>query len=471
MSERQDDSMRIPVPDLIASRNPGTYLVGGCVRDLIQGATPRDFDIAVTGAPRAFAEETAARLGGRVFTLGKGRFTVFCVTTPEVQIDIISCKGSNIQEDLLERDFTINALACRLSDGRLIDVTGGLNDLRRGAVRMVTPQAFQDDPVRLVRAFRMAAAMHFQIESETIAAIRAHADLLRRSAAERIWAELQRILACPASHPHLVIMYDTHTLSTIFPELAEGYQDHRESISEREPPPQSLETVRSLEAIMNHPEAFLPPTAARFIQSIEQESRIMLKMAAMLKNIGKPGCRAIDANRRPRYHGHAARGAKLAQAIGRRLRMSNRQREWIAALVRRHPHPLFLYRTAKGRQGPPPRAIGRFFRRTGKQAPYLLMLAIAGCLADRESSTPPRPSARAEFFIDMLTRHVKTNDQGRPSPILRGQDLIQNFNLPPSPVLGTLLRRVEELHLAGSLSDRQQALRWVAEQLKKTPPA
>lgn len=449
--------MKIQVPDIIISRQPGAYLVGGCVRDLIQGLPPRDFDIAVPDAPRAFAEEIATRLGGQVFVLGKDQFTVFCVATHQVQIDIMAYKGSDIQEDMLNRDFTINAMAGRLSDGRLVDVTGGMEDLQRRIVRMVSPKAFQDDPVRMVRAFRMAAALNFRIEAETIKAIRAKAYLLQRSAPERIWAELQRILACPESHPHLWMMNDTNILPTIFPELVE---DHPGT----DGPNQTLGAIRSLEAIIDHPEAFLPPASGSFVKSLGEESRVLLKTALLLRDIGKPLCRAMDASGRVRHHGHAARGAELAQAIGRRLRMSRRHREWIASLVRRNQRPLFLYRAGRRGPGPPPRAIGRFFRQCGEQAPHLLVLSIAGSMAVQNPDIPHNTEITS-FLIEMLELFMNKIDPERRSPILNGQDLIQNFSLPPSPLFGVLLRRVQELHLGGVLCDRRQALQWIAEQL------
>jgi tRNA nucleotidyltransferase/poly(A) polymerase len=452
--------MKIQVPDLITSRRRDVYLVGGCVRDLIQGLAPRDFDIAVAGDPRGLAEETARRLGGRVFVLGKGKFTVFCVATHKAQIDIISYKGSNIKDDLLNRDFTINALACRLTDGCVVDVAGGLEDLNQGIVRMISPRAFQEDPVRLVRAFRMASALNFRIEAETIETIRIQAGLLQHCAAERIWAELQRILARHESYSHLLMMYNTKVLPTILPELVEAA--HAAGGKGADGPGHTpLEAIQSLEAVLERPDAFLSPGPAEFVKSLDEESRVLLKMAAMLQDTGKPQCRAVNTAGRIRHNGHAARGAKLAHAIGRRLKMSKRHREWITALVLRHQRPLFLDRAGRGRKGPPPKAIGRFFRQCGEQAPLLLLLSLAGSLAGLQ------PAARREFLIDMLTHYADIIVRRRPSAILNGQDLIRHFNLPPSPLFGTLLRRAEELYLAGMLLDRNQALGWVAEELKQ----
>lgn len=456
--------MKIQVPDLTTSRRPGTYLVGGCVRDLIQGLKPRDYDMVVSGDPRALAEEIAAAKGGRCFTLGKGELTVFCVAAPQLKLDIMSYKGADINEDLLSRDFTINALACSLADGRIIDVTGGMEDLRRRVVRMISPRAFQVDPVRLVRAFRMAAALNFTIEAETITAIKTHSALLQQSAAERIWAELQQILGCPDSHRHIIMMYDSNVLPTILPELVEIDHHHRNLRPEANEFDRALEEIQALEAILTRPRNFLPPAPGRFVESLAKESRVLLKMAMLLRKIGKSQCRGVDAMGRVRHHGHAAGGAALAHAIGRRLKMSNRQREWLASIIRRHQRPRFLYLAGRGRQGPPPRAIGRFFRQCGVQAPHLLMLSIAGAMAH------PKNDRYREFLIEMLTRYVDKIDRKRRSPILNGQILMDRFNLQPSPVLGTLLRRVDELYLGGLILDREQALQWIAGQLKKNTP-
>ena len=460
--KHRTESIKIQVPDLGIGRRPGIYLVGGCVRDLIQGLMPKDFDIAASGDPRILAEEIAAAMGGRCYTLGKGDLMVYCVAAHQLKLDIMSYKGSDIYEDLMSRDFTINALACSIVDGRIIDVTGGLDDLRRRLVRMVSPRVFHDDPVRLVRAFRMAAALDLSVEPETIKAIKTHSARLRQTAAERIWAEMQQILSCRYSHRHIELMYDFNLLRTILPELVEIDLHQPDRNPETNGFAKSLETIRTLEAILFRPRDFLPPAPAQFTEALDQENRVLLKLSLLLQEIGKPQCRRMDARGRIRYHGYAARGSMLVHAIGRRLKMSNRQREWIASLVRCHQRPLFLWLAGRGRQGPPPGAIGRFFRQCAGQAPHLLLQAVAGSMTD------PKNIPNTEFLIEMLNRYMNMIERKRLSPILNGRD--RNFNLEPSPAFGPLLRRVQELYLGGAISDRREALRWVAGRLKKNTP-
>ncbi len=457
--------MRIQVPRIIASSRRGNYLVGGSVRDLIQGLTPVDYDIAVSSDPRAFAEEAAKRNGGRVVLLGKDRFTVYRVASPQWNIDITTCKGRDIRQDLLARDFTINALACSLTDGRIIDVTGGLDDLHHGVVRMISPVAFQNDPARLVRAFRIAATMGFHIHPETIQAISACADLIGQTAGERIWSEFIRILACHDSHPHLQMMAQTEVLTAIFPELAASSKDLQRLSDAMEGMDHGLQAVQALERILREPNVFLPHKPAQSIETLDKKIRALLKMSLLMHAIGKPGCRRIGSDGRTHYYGHAARGAEMMQSIGRRLRMSNRHREFIASMVRMHQYPLFLYRSRRSDQLPPPEAVGRFFWIGGRQVPHLLILAMA---LDARRGDPLRSCTQGymDFLRDIFATYCEKNIALGLPPILNGLDLIEQFKLQPSPLLGTLLRRLEELHLAGVITSRRQALEWVSNSLK-----
>lgn len=465
--------MKVKVPAFIACNRPGTFLVGGSVRDLARGLTPLDYDIAVSCDPQVFAEEAARKTGGRIVLLGKDRFTVYRVAAPQRTIDITPFKGRNIRQDLMARDFTINALACDLSDGQIIDVAGGLADLRAGLVRMISPAVFMDDPVRLIRAFRMAATLNFKISTGTVKAIRDHAANLSQTAGERIWAELIRILACPDSYRQLQMMAATRILSAIFPEwygIQAGIQNH---VHATEGLDHALEALRAFERLLGKPDETFHHTALEWITVLSKESRALLKMSILLHDIGKPGNRIIDAAGKSHFYGHALRGAELVQSVGRRLRMSNRQREWIASLVRRYQRPLFLFLAGDQGHMPPAKALGRFFRQCGRQVPHLLIQAMADAMGSGNPEAADR-QAFIDFIKTILADYfTKGLDRGLP-PLLTGLDLIQHFKLQPSPLIGTLLRRVQELHMAGAISNRQQALEWVAghlKSIKKKPPA
>jgi poly(A) polymerase len=456
--------MKINIPEHLAEIRPGAYLVGGSIRDLIRGLTPEDYDIAVSSDPAGYARDMARRTGGRMIALGKGRYTVYRVAGSQGHIDISGLKGPDILQDLLARDFTINALACDLSNGQILDISGGLEDLRRQRVRMVTPEVFARDPVRLVRAFRLAAILGFRIAPDTVDAIRRHADLLQSEPGERIWSELVRILACPDAYAVLLDMVATRLLCTIFPQMAQFKNTGLNQYDTFDILDHTLKTVETLEKLLREPHHYLAPRPADFVQGLNCRTRALLKVAALLQDIGRPACRTTDGHGHHHFHGHPARGAQLVQAIGRRLRMSNDERELVAALVRRRRRPLAVFLAAEPSGLRPPRPVGRFFRQCGKTSPLQLVLALAEHLT-HAGRVPPQKKALTDFLKDLLAICLENNlHQGLP-PLLTGRDLMGIFRLPPSPLVGTLLRGIQELQLGGAMTLREQAVQWVAAQL------
>ena len=431
---------------------------------MLAGMTPLDYDVAVDSDPGGYAAKMAVKTGGRVVVLGKAPFTVYRVASPRCCLDVSSYKGRDIRADLLARDFSINALACDLTNGRIVDVTGGIEDLRQGKVRMVSPDVFRQDPIRLIRAFRMAATLGFRIDAQTLSAIQIHAGLIVQAAGERIWSELTRILACKASYPVVMKMISTKILFHVMPEMVsmEGCRQNRFHASDVLT--HCLQAVQAFEKISNRPENYWTPPPLGFFDELSEESCSALKLTLLLHDIGKPDCRRVDKNGQIRFFGHSARGAELVQAIGRRLRMSNRQREWIAMLIRRHQRPHLLFLSARNGQPPAPRALGRFLRQCGPQAPYLLMMAMADNLAKGASSEATIQPLMI-FLNSVMSTYIEKRDNLGLPPLINGRDLIRCFRLSPSPLIGTILRRVQELRLADAITTRNEALDWVADYL------
>ena len=154
----------LPFDTNIFPLKTGVFLVGGSVRDLMAGRVPYDYDLAVRQDPADFASGLATAIGGRIVALGKQGQKMLRVVTRERIFDIMPVNGPSIESDLRLRDFTINAMAVEVASGSLIDPLGGQKDLAAKTVRMVSPEVFQQDPVRLVRAYRMAAIFNFSID-------------------------------------------------------------------------------------------------------------------------------------------------------------------------------------------------------------------------------------------------------------------------------------------------------------------
>lgn len=163
----------------IFPKTKGAYIIGGSIRDLLLGRTPADYDVAVLGNPEKFANHVALQTNGHLVEMGKPGQMIIRVVAENHIVDISPVNGLTIEDDLNQRDFTINAMAYDLSTGKIIDVLGGLQDLEKKKVKMVSKQIFKKDPIRLLRAFRMGACLGFDIEPQTSSAIAREATIIQ----------------------------------------------------------------------------------------------------------------------------------------------------------------------------------------------------------------------------------------------------------------------------------------------------
>lgn len=454
--------MNIELPHVLRCSDKTVYLVGGSVRDLIRDAVPTDYDVVVFGDPRAYAERLAGQIKTRVIELGTDRHTVYHLVSGKISIDITAAKGPDIEQDLIQRDFTINAMACSLADGRVVDVTTGLADLSGGMVRMISPAVFQEDPVRLIRAYRMAATLGFRIDAETAGAIARRAALIRQSAGERVWSELRQILTTPGSHDQISAMARSSLLIAILPQLAQlkGCQQNRHHA--HDVLDHTLQALTALEAIIEDPAPHFTAQAVHCIEEMDAGTGAILKLALLLHDVGKPDSRTVDASGRAHFYGHAKQSALLAQVIGRRLTLSNQDRGLLHFLVLYHQRPLSLFLSANRDFGRlPPKALGRFLRQSGSRTPLLLLHALADHLGKGVAS-----DGMAAFIKLLMTAYFERMHPPR-MPLLNGNELMEAFGLSPSPLIGELLRRVEQAGLAGTIRDRKEAMAWVADFLIK----
>jgi putative nucleotidyltransferase with HDIG domain len=453
------------IPDILKGLPGQTYLVGGSVRDMLMGLHPEDHDVVVDGNPLPIADLLAKRSGGRVVVLGRGSHRLYRIVGPQWHIDLSRMKGSDITDDLGGRDFVINAMASPLDSGRVIDPFGGRNDLQTRRIRMIHPQGFDDDPLRLLRAYRMAASSKFQIDAPTKKTIAAKAASIRVVAGERIWNELQQILKTANSHLQIEAMSSSGLLISLFPELAAlktcGQNQHHMMNAYDH----SMAAYNALESIASNPSFYLGVKCNIIKNSIKNNDLIILKLSVLLHDIGKPVARSTDSNGKIHFYGHAKQGAVMSERIGRRLRLPGDQIHQLGFLVQHHHDPLMLYLAYQRKKNLSPRAKARFFRRCSQRSPHVLIHALADEMGktlfdmDKFANNP-----KAQFFSDLMETYCATVAplQSRPR-ILNGRDLMAEFHLPPSPFIGRLLKKVETAQLAGEVSNRKEALKWVAD--------
>ncbi|MBW1745307.1 MAG: CCA tRNA nucleotidyltransferase [Deltaproteobacteria bacterium] len=315
----------------------GAYIVGGSIRDIILGRSPFDYDIAVFGNPEKFAKKIAVKKSDHIIELGKKDHKIIRVISDNKIFDISSANGQTIEDDLLKRDFTINAMAYSLSSGKIIDCTGGMKDIADKKIRMVSNTAFEKDPVRLIRAY-----------------------------GERIRSEFLRILQTPESHHFISQMADTGLLFAIFPELGKlkgciQNRFHQYDVFEH-----TMKAFYHLENILNN----------KITHSIDENTASLLKFAILLHDTGKPLVKKTDNEGNVRFYGHSKKGAEITKEISSRLKLSTKEKYFVDFIIRNHIDPLHLF-IAKSKGTLTNKGITRFFIKCGDNTPYLLLHSIA----------------------------------------------------------------------------------------------
>lgn len=442
-------------PDLdIFPADAGAYIVGGSIRDLLLDRSPNDYDIAVCGDPAKFAARAAAKAGGHRVEIGKGTRKIIRVVTARHLLDVAAVTGPTIESDLAGRDFSINAMAWHLSTGRIIDPFDGRKDLSRKKIRMVSTAAFSNDPIRLLRAYRLAAALGFGIEPQTMAAIRDRHAMIRQSAGERIRAELFRLFATAHSHPYLIQMEQTGLLTAIFPEMIplKGCRQNRHH--DGDVLTHSLAALRRMEDLIREvKEDRTPADPASDI--LGPDNPALLKMAALLHDIGKPSVKTETEGGAIHFYGHAEKSADMVQAICLRLKFSKLEMQFLDSIIRNHLRPLALF-NAWRTHSLTPKGLARFFLKCGAKAPFLLLHAQADNRAKNKSQAA---TAREDFIRDLLRRYFAEFLPAKHSaPLITGRDLIGEFKLKPSPRFKTILARVAEAQLSKAVKTRPEAL-------------
>ncbi len=429
------------------------YIVGGSVRDFLLKRPVKDHDIATSATPDEICE-----LFLNAITVGKA-FGVIKVLVGKsdnaVEIEIATFREdldykdhrhpakvrfSGPQEDALRRDFTINALFFDPKTSRILDPTGGIEDLVAKKVRAIgQPIArFEEDALRLLRAIRFTTTLGFELEEETLKGLRSRVQLIRHVSGERIRDELTRMLLGPNPGPALEMLAETGLLKQVLPEL-----EALRGVS------QAPTYMRSSSRDSNENDIWA--TTLRTVSFIAKNSldrSVALSWAMLLYDVGKPA--ALKANDGKNFNGHEIQGAALVRVIGERLRMTRVDTERVASMI----EDLLKFRDVfKMREA----TIERFVR-----LPYfdeLLELHRAqasssdGNLAFHEFSAYRRKLVLGSALRD-------------PARLVDGKDLIQ-LGFFPGPEFSAILRTVEDLVLEKKLTTKEQALEYVVSQFVK----
>jgi poly(A) polymerase/tRNA nucleotidyltransferase (CCA-adding enzyme) len=440
-------------------------LVGGSVRDALRGRLDADVDVAVARGALALAERVAARVGATPVVLDAERGAAR-VAAPGVQLDVTDFRAATLEADLALRDFTVNALAVDvgrlLAAGRapVIDPTGGVADLRGGRLRPAGPGVLTDDPLRALRAVRLEATLGLALTPAAVRAVRAAAPGLTRVAAERVREELAAILRAPATGRAVRRADALGILGVVIPEVepmraSAQPRPHRFDVLEH-----SLRVLEGCDRVLARLGALAPfgeELALHLAEPLGGGLRRahVLKLAALLHDVAKPETRRL-VDGRVRFFEHDVLGAGRARAIAERLRLPERAVALLERLVRHHLRPMHLAQAGEITR----RARWRFYRDLGPDTRDLLLLALVDA-AGVTGASPLAVWRRARLIRELLGGWAEAETVAAAPPLVRGQDVMARYGLPPGPAVGQLLARAREAQDLGLVRTREEALAYL----------
>ncbi|HEX5624893.1 MAG TPA: HD domain-containing protein [Saprospiraceae bacterium] len=427
------------------------YAIGGYIRDKIIGRESKDIDIVCLGDGIALAELVASKFRPMPSVNVYSRFGTAMIRHNELEIEFVGARkesyrmesrkpmvsSGSLEDDQLRRDFTINAISISLNEenfGEILDPFDGLKDIEDKVIRTPTDphRTFSDDPLRMMRAVRFAAQLHYRIDASTYQGILESKSRIKIVSKERITTELEKILQCPKPSVGFDLLFKTGLLELILPELVllhgVEYQDgkgHKDNFYH------TLQVVDNLS---------------------EKTDNIWCRWAAIFHDIAKPQTKRYDPVAGWTFHGHDALGAYMLPKIFKNLRLPlDHKMKYVQKLVRLHLRPIALTQEEITDS-----ALRRLLFEAGEDLEDLLML----CEADITSKNPVKVSRFLNNYQLVREKLYELEERDRIrnwQPPLSGEDIMQTFNIGPCREIGIIKSAIRESILDGSIPNEREA--------------
>lgn len=436
------------------------YLVGGSVRDYLMGIESHDRDIIVMDEDaKNFSLKLQKLFDATFVPLDEENKIYRLVMSDKINyIDITNPVGGTIEKDLMRRDLTINAIAVNINSGEVVDISGGVTDIKNKCIHCVNEQNFVDDPLRLLRVYRFQSLYNFSIAPETLSAICKYVELIKKPAFERINYEVLRLFSGRYAHVALENMNKTWLLEEIFPFVKELKQVPPNSHHHLDLLHHSIETVKQIQEIYDNAQDEVKKHLDRV--DFGGFSRLAhLKFAGFIHDIGKFSTWTIEEGGRHRFIGHDDVGSKLAGTMLKKMHFSNKQVDYLTKMIKFHIYPSQLMSSPQITE----KIMMRFVRKMDANSIDNIILAMA----DRLSARGPEITDEVvEHNINLLTTLMKfyldVRETLKPLPIfLTGNDVMEILNIKPSPKLGKIMNSLHEAQLNGDVQTREQAVEFV----------
>jgi poly(A) polymerase len=500
LSKLPEKSFLQAILDLAKSESIHLYIVGGTVRDIILDRKIYDVDFAMSGDAISFAKKLAELTKAKAIILDEIHNSARVIyNRGEFYMDFSAIRGDDIIADLRVRDLTINAIAfdfkqlLESDEVELMDPCNGLNDLNDKIIRFTSAQVIIDDPIRMLRALRFSASLDFTIPDQILSSIQIFSCLISSVAVERTRDELYKILNVHNSIKYIRLINDIGLLDYIFPEITkmrgvEQNEYHHLDVWEH-----SLLTMELLEqnaTIINSPlkkgdkggcfesgfkdaPNINPHTSEinKYLNDevVKERSKLsLLKLTALFHDVGKPSVKSIDEKGRIRFFDHHQKGAELALVIGSRLKLANRESQFMSNVILCHTYLLTLitkYKRNRTSSREKKYDALKFIKKVGDDCLGVLLISYADLQA---TQGPWRTDEDLRIMGDLIAEitdiYFIEMEKSIP-PLLTGINIMRKLGLPPGPIIGEIIKSVREAQLSKKIKTRQEAIEYAKEML------
>lgn len=441
------------------------WVVGGAIRDAALGNNIGDVDLAVPGDPEPVARTIASALDGHAFELSS-EFPTWRAGSRDGswQVDVAMLRGPGIGEDLALRDFTVGAMALNLGSGLALDPTGGIEDLAAGLIRAVGPRSFADDPLRLMRAARLAAQFGWQVEPATLDLGRASSERSAEPAGERTLSELCQLMASRDPVQGLAAMEGLGIFDTLLPEVGEmrgvvqGPNHHLDVYGH------TVEVLEGVLRIESELERFVGSSAGEVSELLEEPlaggvtRSTGLRLAALFHDCAKPATRQ-EADGFISFRGHDRAGAETVLEVFSRLKSSRKLAEYVADLTRNHLILGFMV---------PEQPLARdkvfdYLRQTDPNSIDVTLLTVADRLAARGTGSiagQEMVAGHLKLAGEMVAEALERRRNGPPARFLSGGELAARLGIEPGPELGRILDEIDCAIFCGEVDSASESVEY-----------
>lgn len=452
---------------LAEERGQPVWLCGGSLRDLLMGREPPDLDLACGGDALALGRELAARAGGRFVPLGGEFATCRVVLGGGDYLDLAGLRAPDLEGDLRARDFTVNALALPLADlmagpyppTKIIDPTGGLEDLGNGLLRLAGPGVLADDSLRVLRAFRFRSSHGLEFAEGLAQDLAAAGPGLDGVAAERIGQEWLKLMAGARASQAVNAMDRARVLTRLVPELAAGRGMEQNPYHHLDVLDHSLACLQAAQELAGGGDwlGALGREGAQYLAG--DHRRALFMTTALLHDLGKPPTRQPKEPGWSTFHRHETLGGKMARIRVRALGLSGADADYVGRLVAEHMRPFHLL-GAERRGQLSKRAVRRLLMAAGEDLPAMFMLAMADTIAGKGPQRPPEAEQRLLALYEQVAR-LRDQELAQAlaaPPLINGRELMSALGIGQGAEVGRLLGLIREAQLDGEIVSQAEAI-------------